>query len=277
MNAWSAVVCIPFRTPWEFAWGARGSRCRAIHPTPGASVAGCTSHSTGLRGSSAGRRRQAVAMAVTASLLEDDEQRLAALWAQPLDDAPVGDEPPDDAIAALFSAPGGAAPRPTPRTRGSKARRPAARPQSGRLQGSLAGRRLAARSRATNRSLAVVAMLVAALVLIPVARSALTGPVNTPATHPRATADRSPASRPSASPSRGQSELRRIRATRARAHRRREHRQAIARANRRRSRVARRDRAARRARAHVRSRSAGRLVATPTAPPDPSLSLDAPR
>jgi len=211
-------------------------------------------------------------MAVNTSLLEDDEQRLAALWAQPLDDAAVGAEPPDDVIAALFSAPGGAAPRPTPRTRGSRARQPAARPQSARLQGSFAGGRLATRSRATNRSLAVVAMLVAAFVLIPVARSALTGPVDIPATHPRVTADRPPASSPSALPSRGQTELPRVRATRARAHRRQERRQAIARANRTRSRIVRRDRAARRAGARERHPSAGRFVATPaapqTAPPD---------
>lgn len=215
-------------------------------------------------------------MAVNTALRQDEEQRLAALWAQPLDDAPVGAEPPDDVIAALFSTTVRAAPRQTPRTRGSKARRPAARPQSARLQGARAGQRLA-QSRATNRSLAVVAMIVAALVLIPVARSALTGPADTPATHPRATGERPRASGPSLLPSRGRPELRGIRATRAPAHRRQEHRQAIARGNRRRSRAARRDRAsAPRARAHVRSRSAGRFVATPTAPPDPIPEPTAP-
>ena len=218
-------------------------------------------------------------MAVNTALREDEEQRLAALWAQPLDDAPVGAEPPDDVIAALFSTTGRAAPRQTPRTRGSKARRPAARPQSARLQGSRAGQRLA-HSRATSRSIALVAMLVAmlvaALVLIPLARSALTGPVGIPATHPRATADGPRAPSPSALPSRGRLEFRRIRAARARAHRRREHQLAIARSNRRRSRAARRERAAPRARAHVRSQSAARFVATPPAPPDPIPKPTAP-
>ena len=214
-------------------------------------------------------------MAVNTALREDEEQRLAALWAQQLDDAPLGAEPPDDVIAALFAAPGRAERRQTPRTRGNKARRPAARAQSARLQGSRAGQRLA-QSRATNRSIALVAMLVAALVLIPLARSALTGPVGIPATHPRATADRPRAPSPSALPSRSRLELRRIRAMRARAHRRQEHQRAIARANRRRSRAARRERAAPRARAHVRSRSAGRFVAIPPAPPDPIPKPTAP-
>lgn len=207
-------------------------------------------------------------MAVDAQLTEEDEERLAALWDQPLDAADVDDQSAEDGIAALFSSPHRAAARAAPRAHASTARRSAPRRRFPRSQGSC--RRRLPRSRATSRSVAIGAVLVAASVSLSIALSALTGPTDTPpATYPRATADRAPAASPPTLPSRGQRDLRRVRSTRAPAHRRDEDRRPIARADTTRSQTARHDRAARPAPAQQRRRSARRFVATPVAPLTP--------
>lgn len=205
-------------------------------------------------------------MAVNAQLTEEDEERLAALWAQPLDAADVGDQSAEDGISALFSAPAGAAAH-SPPHQPADARRSAPRRRSPRSQRSR--RRRLRRSRPTSRLLPIGAVLVVAPMLVSVALSALTGPGTPSATYPRATADPPPAASPPTFPSRGQRHLRRVRSTQVRAHRRHDDRQAIAGAHRRQSQAARRDRAARRTRAQQRRRSAHRFVATPVAPRTP--------
>ena len=99
-----------------------------MHKTPSVPGAGATSSSSKacrepIAGESSGRRRrQPDRMAVNAQPLTDDEERLAALWAQPPDD-PTDRASTDDGIAALFSPPDVATPPKAPRHRTDRAHR----------------------------------------------------------------------------------------------------------------------------------------------------------
>ena len=112
-------------------------------------------------------------MAVNAHVPRSDEDRLAALWEQPLDGATVGDSI-DDGIAALFSAPDDSAPRAAPDhgaggTHRSQARRPTGRGRGRRSRARRAGPQPA------SRSLAIGAALIVALLSAMIALSTSTG------------------------------------------------------------------------------------------------------
>ena len=203
-------------------------------------------------------------MALNTQLATEDEDRLAALWEQPGDAGAEDDESTDDGVAALFTSPDGTAPHTLRRQHASSARRSAARTHSVPTRGSCARER-PARSRATKRLMAIGVVLFAALMLLTVALSAMTGPTDIAATSPRPGAGHPPATSPRAAPSRDELERRRAAAARARAQRRREHRQVIARADGRRARAARRARAEL-VRARQRSRSPRRFAGAPPAP-----------
>ena len=157
-------------------------------------------------------------MAVNAQLLRDEEERLAALWAQPLDEAAVADST-DDGIAALFSPADIAAPHNAPRHWTARAHRTAPRrPPHDRRQRSRSRPRRAG-SQVASRSLVVGIVVI--LMLTTVAVSALTSSTDTADTVVPAAADRTGApTRPAPSPH-GEPELRQAPAAPDRARRNR--------------------------------------------------------
>lgn len=201
-------------------------------------------------------------MAVNAELIDGDEERLAALWEQPMNATSVGDESADDAITELFTSRKEAAADPTLRPHASHTRR-AARPRSQRR----CGRVLLPRPRAAI-ACAIGSVLVAALALGSVARTVFTASTVTTALGPRLEPGAPPAARPAAPPSRNSLQRLRPPAAPPRAQRRLERRQPIARAAPPRGRAARRTRAVR-IRARSRSPLARRFSAAPVAPRTP--------
>lgn len=215
----------------------------------------CSEPATGLR------------MHVDAQLNADDETRLAAMWDPPLDGEPVGGQPSDDAIAALFTSSGDHKARTAPRA-GKRERR---------LRG--AGRRRHDRSlsdgldrpRATYRWVAVGAALVTVLVVSTLARNPSTVLSETQTVE----STRAPSGHPAAPAPSGSRELdapRRRYPRAARARRNQQHRRATAR------RALQRQRAARRARAAAaRAPRRARVPSQPAAPsPTPTPTAQAP-
>jgi hypothetical protein len=153
--------------------------------------------------------------------LRDEEQRLAALWADPLDDAPTL-HPANEAIAALFSSVGSTSP-----ICGEAPRRRV--------------RRRCGRTPNSSRSLRIRVTLVVALVLVSVAllarTSASPGPVVLAPTRPPVDARQS-------APTRAEHGLRHMQTRRVRERRRPERRARVASTIRNRSTVARRVRVA---------------------------------
>jgi len=171
-----------------------------MHKTPSVPGAGATSSSSKacrepIAGESSGRRRrQPDRMAVNAQPLTDDEERLAALWAQPPDDASDRALTDDGTARAHRTA---ARRSPRDRRRGSPSRR--------------AGSQVASRS--------LVVGIVVVLMLTTVAVSALTSSTDSADTVVPAAAERTGApTRPARSP-RGEPELRQAPAAPARARR----------------------------------------------------------
>jgi len=200
-------------------------------------------------------------MAVNAQPLGEAEERLAALWQQPLH----GGETNNDAATALFSSPDKAAPRAAAYPcaaaypRGGRARRPPARPRPARSRESRSHQRHR-RSRPTNRSLAVGATVAATLVLLPVALSALTDRGRSAAISARPDAVRSLAAPPPDGQSHDQLERQLRRAAQARGQRQIERRQELDRATRERTRTTPSHARRVRARAHQRDDPAPRMA-----------------
>lgn len=160
-------------------------------------------------------------MAVNAHVPRSDEDRLAALWEQPLDGATVGDSI-DDGIAALFSASDDSAPRAAPHhgaggTHRSQARRPG---RGGRRR----SRARRAGPQPASRSLAIGAALIVALVSAMIALSTSTGSSDSADMPSPAETDQTTVLSPPARQTPVETEIRRAAATRFRAQRGRQHR-----------------------------------------------------
>lgn len=170
-------------------------------------------------GSSGGQRRQSDAMAVNAQVPRSDEDRLAALWEQPLDGATAAGDSIDDGTAALFSAPDDSASRAAPHHGAGGTHRSQARRQTGRGR----GRRWRARRagpQPASRSLAIGAALIVALLTTTVALSTSTGSSDSADTASPPEPDQTTILSPAARPTPVEAETRRApRAQRARQHR----------------------------------------------------------
>jgi len=204
VHDWAAVVADPAFTPWRMA---EPRRRVGMVPSPGVIGRSATT---------------ADAMAVNARVPRSDEDRLAALWEQPLDGSTV-DDSIDDGIAALFSASDDPAPRAAPDhgtggTHRSQARRPTGRGRGRRSRARRAGPQPA------RRSLAIGAALVVALLSAMIALSASTGSSDSADTASPAETDETTVLSPPARPTPVETEIRRAPATRLRAQRGRQHR-----------------------------------------------------
>lgn len=160
------------------------------------------------------------AMAVNARVPRSDEDRLAALWEQPLDGSTV-DDSIDDGIAALFSASDDPAPRADHGTGGthrSQARRPTGRGRGRRSRARRAGPQPA------RRSLAIAAAIIVALLSAMIALSTSNGSSDSADTASPAETDQTTVLSPSARPTPVETEIRRAPATRLLAQRGRQHR-----------------------------------------------------
>jgi len=182
---------------------SRGRFHRRVESAPrvrGLASRALASAAPSLWGSSGLPGRQREAMAATAPVPKDDEDRLAALWEQPLDDHVI--DATDDTIAALFSAPDVDAPRATSGRRTSSSRLSDARWRSG------GGRRGRSRPRRAHhpdpsRSAVVGVGLLAALVLSTVALDGMTGSTDNHAPDSSTSARRAAAPDPPARPAPG--------------------------------------------------------------------------
>ena len=170
--------------PPEYPEGAR------LSPRPtGRAVA---SAGVRRRGSPGRERRQRDAMAVNADVRDNDEDRLAALWEQPLDGDHVIDD--DDPIPPLFAAPDSNVPRAAARRRTGYTCRSEARRHS---VGSHRGRSRRRRADPTSavRSATVGVALVVVVALVTVALETMTR-----TTGPRAPESSTPARRAAPAP-----------------------------------------------------------------------------
>lgn len=220
-------------------------------------------------------------MATDAQLTADEQERLSAMWEQPLDPAPAGVQSGDDAIAELLASPGG---RPTDAARcppESRARGSAAPPRWDRPRHVRA--RLAW-PRVRCRWIGAGATVIAALMLMTIVQSPSTKSSDPVSVAPRAAADRLTVPNPPPQPRHEELDRRRAETARARAPRTRERQQARGRKERQRARAARRARTAPK-RARPRTRAARPTVepapqpsqpkATPRpTPPPPSSACD---
>ena len=191
-------------------------------------------------------------MAVNAHVPRTDEDRLAALWEQPLDRSAVGDSI-DGGIAALFSAPDDSAPRAAPDHGTGGTHRSQARRTTGRGRGRRPRARRAGPQPA-RRSLAIGAALIVALLSAMIALSTSTGSSDSADTASPAETDQTTVLSPPARPMPVETEIRRAPATRLRAQRGRQHRGRAAGAR------------------HERSRAAQPARAVPTREPHPVRS-----
>jgi hypothetical protein len=206
----------------------------------------------------------AVDMAVYEPLSRDEQDRLAALWEQPLDDDRAADMT-DDVITVLFSAPGSDEPPTALRPRTGATRRPDAR------RGPAGGHRGHARARRADpqagaRWVAVGVSLLIGLVLTAVALDGMTGPTETRAPKASTETRRAAAPDPPARTTPATLEPRRARTVGLHAQRAHKRRGRAARPGRTRSRIAQRPRIApRRARRPARSvRPRSEPLATPS-------------
>ena len=191
-------------------------------------------------------------MAVDEPIPHDEQDRLAAVWEQPLDDDRAVDTT-DDTIAALFSAPGRDEPPTASRPRTGATRRSDARRRSaGGDRGHSLPRR--AQRRAAARWVAVGVVLLVGLVLTAVALDGMTGSTDTRAPNSPTAARRAAAPDPRARTTPATLEPRPARTVELRAQRAHKRRARSARPARARSRMAQRPRTApKRARRPARS------------------------
>lgn len=199
-------------------------------------------------------------MAVHEPIPHDEQDRLAALWEQPLDDDRAVDTT-DDAIAALFSAPGRDEPPTASRPRAGATRRSDARRRSaGCDRGHSRPRR--AQPRAAAHWVAVGVVLLVGLVLTAVALDGMTGSTDTRAPNSPTAARRAAAPDPPARTTPITLEPRRARTVGLRPQRPRKRRARSARPGRTRSRIAQRPRTA-----PTRARRPARSVRPRSEPP----------
>lgn len=205
-------------------------------------------------------------MAVHEPLSRDEQDRLAALWEQPLDDDRAVDTT-DGVIAALFSTPRIDDPPTTSRPPAGATRRSDARRRSvGGHRGSSQPRR--AEPRVARRRVAGGVALLIGLVLTAVALDGMTGSTDTRAPNSSTAARRAAAPEPPSRPTPAKLEPRRARTVGLRARRAHKRRARAARSRRTRPRTAQRPRTA-----PTRPRPPARSVRPPSEPPATSSTV----